>query len=110
MLNDYNYNNENNCDIIYIIFSIIYNLIELFMDTPSEVFDLIKKMNKLIEESNLDPEFKKNEKNFLINMIKDIKLRIKEIKENPNGDVKTDDNIEIKKIGNKDSMKTKLSK
>ena len=110
MLNDYNYNNENNCDIIHIIFSIIYNLTELFMDTLSEVFDLIKKMNKLIEESNLNAESKKNEKNFLINMIKDIKLRIKEIKENPNGDVKTDDNIEIKKIGNKDSMKIKLSK
>ena len=110
MLNDYNYNNENNCDIIHIIFSIIYNLTELFMDTLSEVFDLIKKMNKLIEESNLNAESKKNEKNFLINMIKDIKLRIKEIKENPNVDVKTDDNIEIKKIGNKDSMKIKLSK
>jgi hypothetical protein len=48
MMKDYNYNNENNCDIIHIIFSIIYNLTELFMDNPSEVFDLIKKMNTLV--------------------------------------------------------------
>ena len=108
MLNDYNYNNENNCDIIHIIFSIIYNLTELFMSNPSEVFDLIKKMNTLVEESNLEPEFKKNEKSFLIDMIKSIKLRIKEINDNPNGIIKTDDNIETKKIGNKDSMKIKL--
>jgi hypothetical protein len=108
MMKDYNYNNENNCDIIHIIFSIIYNLTELFMDNPSEVFDLIKKMNTLVEESNLEPEFKKNEKSFLIDMIKSIKLRIKEINDNPNGVIKTDDNIEMKKIGNKDSIKIKL--
>jgi hypothetical protein len=108
MMKDYNYNNENNCDIIHIIFSIIYNLTELFMGNPSEVFDLIKKMNTLVEESNLEPEFKKNEKSFLIDMIKSIKLRIKEINDNPNGVIKTDDNIEMKKIGNKDSMKIKL--
>ena len=111
MLNDYHYNNENNCDIIHIIFSIIYNLTELFTDSPSEIFDQIKKMNKLIEESNLESEFKKNEKNFLIDIIKNIKLKLKNIKENPNAeDEKEDDNIEMKKIGNKDSMKIKLIK
>ena len=108
MLNDYNYNNENNCDVIHIIFSIIYNMIELFMDNPSEVYDQIKKMNKLIDEANLEPEIKKNEKNYLIEIIKSIKAKIKEIKENPNIEDKKNENIEIKKIGNKDSMKIHL--
>ena len=108
MLNDYNYNNENNCDVIHIIFSIIYNMIELFMDNPAEVYDQIKKMNKLIDEANLEPEIKKNEKNYLIDIIKSIKAKIKELKENPNTEEKKDENIEIKKIGNKDSMKIHL--
>ena len=108
MLNDYNYNNENNCDVIHLIFNIIYNLIELFIDNPAEVFDQIKKMNKLIDEANIEPELKKNEKKFLIDMITNIKLRIKQIKENPNPEDKKNDNIEIKKIGNKESMKIQL--
>ena len=108
MLNDYNYNNENNCDVIHIIFSIIYNMIELFIDNPAEVYDQIKKMNKLIDEANLEPEIKKNEKNYLIDIIKNTKAKIKEIKENPNSEDKKDENIEIKKIGNKESMKIHL--
>ena len=108
MLNDYNYNNENNCDVIHLIFNIIYNLIELFIDNPAEVFDQIKKMNKLIDEANIEPELKKNEKKFLIDMITNIKLRIKQIKENPNGEDKKNENIEIKQIGNKESMKIQL--
>ena len=108
MLNDYNYNDENNCDIIHIIFSIIYNMTELFIENPAEIFDEIKKMNKLIEEANLDNESKKNEKNYLVDIIKNIKLKFKEIKENPNKEDKKNDNIEMKQIGNKDSMKIKL--
>ena len=108
MLNDYNYNNENNCDVIHLIFNIIYNLIELFIDNPAEVFDQIKKMNKLIDEANIEPELKKNEKKFLIDMITNIKLRIKQIKENPNPEDKKNDNIEITKRGNKESMKIQL--
>ena len=108
MLNDYDYNNQNNCDIIHIIFSIIYNLAELFIDNPAEIYDEIKKKNILIEESNLDNETKKNEKNFLIDIIKNIKSRLVQIKENPNCDEKKDENIEYKQIGNKESMKIKL--
>ena len=108
MLNDYNYNNENACDVIHLIFNIIYNLTELFVDSPAEIFDEIKKMNKLIDEANLDEEVKKNEKKFLIDIIKNIKMKLKEIKDNPNGDDKKNDNIEIKQIGNKESMKIQL--
>jgi hypothetical protein len=108
MLNDYDYNNQNNCDIIHIIFSIIYNLADLFIDNPAEIYDEIKKMNILIEESNLDNETKKNEKNFLIDIIKNIKSRLVQIKENPNYDDKKDENIEYKQLGNKESMKIKL--
>ena len=108
MLNDYNYNSENACDVIHLIFNIIYNLTELFVDSPAEIFDEIKKMNKLIDEANLDKEIKKNEKKFLIDFIKNIKMKIKEIKDNPNGDDKKNDNIEIKQIGNKESMKIQL--
>jgi len=108
MLNDYDYNNQNNCDIIHIIFSIIYNLAELFIDNPAEIYDEIKKKNILIEESNLDNETKKNEKNFLIDIIKNIKSRLVQIKENPNYDDKKDENIEYKQLGNKESMKIKL--
>ena len=112
MLNEYNYNNENNCDVIHLIFSIIYNLTELYMDNPSEVFDEIKKMNKLIDDANLEPEFKKNEKNFLIDIIKNIKSKIREIKENKEGEDKKEDDkvVETQKIGNKDSMRIQLLK
>ena len=108
MLNEYDYNNENNCDIIHIIFNIIYNLTELFLDNPNEIFEEIKKMNKLIDNSNIEADIKKNEKSFLIDIIKNVKLRIKNIQENSNNEDKNNDNIEIKKIGNKDSMKIKL--
>jgi hypothetical protein len=60
MLIDYNYSNENNCDIFHLIFSIIYNLTELFIGNPNELFDEIKKMGKLKDESILDKEEKKN--------------------------------------------------
>ena len=108
MLNEYDYNNENNCDIIHIIFNIIYNLTELFLDNPNEIFEEIKKMNKLIDNSNIEADIKKNEKSFLIDIIKNVKLRIKNIQDNSNNEDKNNDNIEIKKIGNKDSMKIKL--
>ena len=108
MLNDYKYNNENECDVIHLIFNIIYNLTELFIDNPADIFDEIKNMNKLIDEANLEEEVKKNEKKFLIDIIKNIKAKIKEIKENPNNDAKKNDNIEIKQLGNKESMKIKL--
>ncbi len=108
MLNDYNYNNENNCDVIHLIFNIIYNLSELFINNPAEIFDQIKKMNKLIDEANIESETKKNEKKFLIDMITNIKSRIKHIKENPNTEDKKNENIEIKQIGNKESMKIHL--
>ena len=108
MLNEYDYNNENNCDIIHIIFNIIYNLTELFLDNPNEIFEEIKKMNKLIDNSNIEADIKKNEKSFLIDIIKNVKLRIKNIQENSNNEDKINDNIEMKKIGNKDSMKIKL--
>ena len=62
MLNDYSYKNDSECDIIHIIFSIISNLTELYMDNINEVFNQIKKMNKLIDTSNLSEESKKNEK------------------------------------------------
>ena len=112
MLNEYNYNNENNCDVIHLIFSIIYNLTELYMDNPSEVFDEIKKMNKLIDEANIEPELKKNEKKFLIDIIKNIKSKIREIKENKEGEDKKEDDkvVETQKIGNKDSMRIQLLK
>ena len=108
MLNEYDYNNENNCDIIHIIFNIIYNLTELFLDNPNEIFEEIKKMNKLIDNSNIEADIKKSEKSFLIDIIKNVKLRIKNIQENSNNEDKINDNIEMKKIGNKDSMKIKL--
>ena len=108
MLNEYDYNNENNCDIIHIIFNIIYNLTELFLDNPNEIFEEIKKMNKLIDNSNIEADIKKSEKSFLIDIIKNVKLRIKNIQDNSNNEDKNNDNIEIKKIGNKDSMKIKL--
>ena len=79
MLNDYQYKNDNECDIIHIIFSIISNLTELYMDNISEVFDEIKKMNKLIDSSSLSEEMKKNEKSYLINVIKEIKEKMKTI-------------------------------
>ena len=101
MLKDYNYNNENNCDVIHIIFSILYNLSELFVENPSEIYDEIKRMNSLIDEANLSAEFKKNEKDFLIDIVKNIKIKIRDIKENKNDEDKTNDNIEMKKIGNK---------
>ena len=107
MLKDYNYNNENNCDVIH---SILYNLSELFVENPSEIYDEIKRMNSLIDEANLQPEFKKNEKDFLIDIVKNIKIKIRDIKENKNDEYKKNDNIETKKIGNKDSMRIKLLK
>jgi len=111
MLNDYSYKNDSECDIIHIIFSIISNLTELYMDNINEVFDQIKKMNKLIDSSNLSEESKKNEKSYLINVIKDIKEKIKIINENKAGNQDNDDNvIETKKIGNKDSMRIKIKK
>ena len=104
MLNDYQYKNDNECDIIHIIFSIISNLTELYMDNISEVFDEIKKMNKLIDSSSLSEEMKKNEKSYLINVNREIKEKQKEEnKENENY-------VETKKIGNKDSMRIKLKK
>ena len=112
MLNEYNYNNENNLDIIHIIFSIIINMTELFLDNMSYVYDEIKKMNKLIAESSLDEEGKKKEKMYLIDVIKSIKNKVKDI-ENNKGKVvedKKDENIETQKIGNKDSMRIKLLK
>ena len=111
MLNDYSYKNDSECDIIHIIFSIISNLTELYMDNINEVFNQIKKMNKLIDTSNLSEESKKNEKSYLINVIKDIKEKIKIINENKAGNQDNDDNvIETKKIGNKDSMRIKIKK
>ena len=109
MLNDYSYKNDNECDIIHIIFSIISNLTEVYMDNISELFDEIKKMNNLIDSSSLSEEMKKNEKSYLINIIKDIKEKIKKINEKPKEE-ENDNNIETKKIGNKDSMKIKLKK
>ena len=109
MLNDYSYQNDNECDIIHIIFSILSNLTELFMDNINELFDEIKKMNKLIDNSNLSEEKKKSEKSHLINVIKEIKEKIKTINDKPKME-ENDNNIEIKKIGNKDSMKIKLKK
>lgn len=111
MLNDYQYKNDNECDIIHIIFSIISNLTELYMDNISEVFDEIKKMNKLIDSSSLSEETKKNEKSYLINVIKEIKEKMKTINEKPKEENKENDNyVETKKIGNKDSMRIKLKK
>ena len=111
MLNDYQYKNDNECDIIHIIFSIISNLTELYMDNISEVFDEIKKMNKLIDSSSLSEEMKKNEKSYLINVIKEIKEKMKTINEKPKEKNKENDNyVETKKIGNKDSMRIKLKK
>ena len=111
MLNDYQYKNDNECDIIHIVFSIISNLTELYMDNISEVFDEIKKMNKLIDSSNLSEELKKNEKSYLINVIKEIKEKMKTINEKPKEENKENDNyVETKKIGNKDSMRIKLKK
>jgi hypothetical protein len=109
MLNDYSYQNDNECDIIHIILSILSNLTELFMDNINELFDEIKKMNKLIDNSNLSEEKKKSEKSHLINVIKEIKEKIKTINDKPKME-ENDSNIEIKKIGNKDSMKIKLKK
>jgi hypothetical protein len=111
MLNDYQYKNDNECDIIHIIFSIISNLTELYMDNISEVFDEIKKMNKLIDSSSLSEEMKKNEKSYLIKVIKEIKEKMKTINEKPKEENKENDNyVETKKIGNKDSMRIKLKK
>ena len=111
MLNDYQYKNDNECDIIHIVFSIISNLTELYMDNISEVFDEIKKMNKLIDSSSLSEEMKKNEKSYLINVIKEIKEKMKTINEKPKEENKENDNyVETKKIGNKDSMRIKLKK
>ena len=111
MLNDYQYKNDNECDIIHIIFSIISNLSELYMDNISEVFDEIKKMNKLIDSSSLSEEMKKNEKSYLINVIKEIKEKMKTINEKPKEENKENDNyVETKKIGNKDSMRIKIKK
>ena len=109
MLNDYSYKNDNECDIIHIIFSIISNLTEVYMDNISELFDEIKKMNNLIDSSSLSEEMKKNEKSYLINIIKNIKEKIKKINEKPKVE-ENDNNIETKKIGNKDSMRIKLKK
>ena len=111
MLNDYQYKNDNECDIIHIVFSIISNLTELYMDNISEVFDEIKKMNKLIDSSSLSEEMKKNEKSYLINVIREIKEKMKTINEKPKEENKENDNyVETKKIGNKDSMRIKLKK
>ena len=110
MLNDYSFKNDSECDIIHIIFSIISNLTELYMDNINEVFDQIKKMNKLIESSNLSEEIKKNEKSYLINVIKDIKEKIKKLNENKTDSQNNDNIIETKKIGNKDSMRIKIKK
>lgn len=111
MLNDYQYKNDNECDIIHIIFSIISNLTELYMDNISEVFDEIKKMNKLIDSSSLSEEMKKNEKSYLINVIREIKEKMKTINEKPKEENKENDNyVETKKIGNKDSMRIKIKK
>jgi hypothetical protein len=111
MLNDYSYKNDNECDIIHIIFSIISNLTEVYMDNISELFDEIKKMNNLIDSSSLSEEMKKNEKSYLINVIKEIKEKMKTINEKPKEENKENDNyVETKKIGNKDSMRIKLKK
>ena len=66
------------------------------INNPAEIFDQIKKMNKLIDEANIESENKKNEKKFLIDMITNIKSRIKHIKENPNTEDKKNENFEIK--------------
>ena len=111
MLNDYSYKNDNECDIIHIILGVISNLTELYMDNINEVFDEIKNMNKSIDNSNLSEEMKKNEKNYLINVIKDIKEKIKVINEGSTEKKNESDNIiETKKIGNKDSMRIQLKK
>ena len=111
MLNDYSYKNNSDCDIVHIIFSIICNLTELYMDNINEVFDQIKKMNKILNECKLDEETKQNEKNYLINVIKDINEKIKKIKEKDTNEKNdNDDVVESKKIGNKDSKMIKLKK
>ena len=81
------------------------------MDNINEVFDEIKNMNKSIDNSNLSEEMKKNEKNYLINVIKDIKEKIKVINEGSTEKKNESNNIiETKKIGNKDSMRIQLKK
>ena len=60
----------------------------------------------------MDEEGKKKEKMYLIDVIKSIKNKVKDI-ENNKGKVvedKKDENIETQKIGNKDSMRIKLLK
>lgn len=110
MLNEYKYLNNTECDIIHIIFNIICNMAELFINNSAEVFDQIKKMNKIISDSQLAEEDKKNEKHFLIDVIKDFKVKMANAQKQDKEEEPKANNIETQKIGNKDSMRINLLK
>ena len=80
MLNDYDYSNTNYVDVIHIIMDNIVNVSELF-DDVNVVFEQIKKMNDLINKSPvLGDADKKEEKMYLIQVIKSVKMRLSEVK------------------------------
>jgi hypothetical protein len=108
---DFKYDNKKNIDIIHIIFDDIINILELYENDISQIFDRIKSMNKEIMESKeLNDEEKKEEKMFLIQVIKRIKERQKFLNTNSNNDNKDNNKMETKLIGGKESMRIELKK
>jgi hypothetical protein len=109
---EFKYDNKKNIDIIHIIFDDIINILELYENDISQIFDRIKSMNKEIMESKeLNDEEKKEEKMFLIQVIKRIKERQKFLNTNSNNNDNKDNNkMETKLIGGKESMRIELKK
>ena len=110
MLNDYDYSCTNNLDVIHIIMDNIVNVCELFEDV-NIVFDQIKKMNDIINKSPvLGDADKKEEKMYLIQVIKSVKMRLSEVKYQKENKMNEKEEHEVKMLGNKESMRIELKK
>ena len=112
LMSEFKYDNKKNIDIIHVIFDDIINILELYENNNSQIFDRIKEMNKEIMESKeLNDEEKKEEKMFLIHVIKRIKERQNYLNSNSNNNNNNNENNkEIKLIGGKESMRIELKK
>ena len=106
MLKEYDYQNLKNVDIIHFLCENIVNIADVY-EKISDVYDSIKELNKSVNSSpSLTEEEKKEEKSYLIDVIKRIKLRIEDSKKEP----KKEESHEVKMLGSKESMRIELKK
>lgn len=98
MLCDYSYDNDNSLDAIHLIFGLISNLAEIF-DSFDDISKTLKNMNDKIPQSQfLNDTQKKEEKKYLIDILKvckeNIKLSKKDFVESQSGETLTNGNKE----------------